>query len=252
MQSSPTTFSSKHYLGFYLWLRRELAPAYLALAHARRAIVWPEPQGPSSDEPSPACPQYHSALSVSRPLYRPTLANRLRCRTLRHSPAPCRIRRLDLRTKRPAQHHLLHFDSLGLCPVCAQGQPNPTLGYPLRTGLASLPCGCLQDLFARSGLFRARPHEQTHVGNRPFPALAPGFLAPEPIPFQHSQPIFNGCRRPDRSTRHLAKVGLRENPLLRPRPFGQHDHFPGARAGSCLSFAVALHLPPGKRFRLLR
>src|SRR5208337_3612261 len=99
----------------------QLASVNLALPHARCAALRPGPCRTPPDQPSAAPGQYAPALCSLAARDPRALSQRLRGRLLRAAPAACRIRCLDRRAQRRAEHLFLYADAVGVCPL--RGSP---------------------------------------------------------------------------------------------------------------------------------
>src|ERR1051326_1239337 len=107
----------KHRMGLHHWPRQQLAPAHLALAHARLPALRPKPRDAPSRQRSVPHRQHNSSFSAPESNHRRNLAQRGCGRAVRIAPAPCRIRRLGFRTKRRAECAFLFPDTHGLCEI---------------------------------------------------------------------------------------------------------------------------------------
>src|ERR1043165_5037993 len=96
----------------FAWDSDVLASGHMALAHARCAVLWPEPEGSSPGEPSFPHPERRPSLSAAGSPHKPALAERSRGGPFRSSSAAGGLSGLGYGAKKPALPPFLAVDNL--------------------------------------------------------------------------------------------------------------------------------------------
>src|ERR1051326_568505 len=109
-------------MGFPNHARRQLASADLVVAHAGCEMVWVRAGWPPSHQHFASRRQHAGFVLPDEALDHSCLARRHGSGPVRFSSLARRIRRLDFRTKRCAQHSFWLAQSLGLRPLRAERQ----------------------------------------------------------------------------------------------------------------------------------
>ena len=147
-------------LGVYPLLREQLVPDDVDFAHAGLSTLRVGSRRPSPDQCVAPCRNVDPAVSGAPTDDGVPVAQRLRGRRVRDSPAARGIGRLGVRAQRRAQWAVLHADARGVCAVC----PCRVLTGPLSDGRARL---------------RHRADVQTDAGDAAVCIVAAGLLAVE-------------------------------------------------------------------------